>query len=196
MGSGDCMTLNSKMTSLADGFRARFNTKDKLGIDDMIKLITPPKQIVLVPAGSLKALYSDVDGTRKGYTTETYDRVSWHLRVLWYLDHDTYVSYKSMQNTSQALSLIKNGQSFTMQISLHLNDDGSGASAPINYWLYESQYLTKKQTTCSQGSNYTFELPVSSKTVQTAKGLSVIMHPDNRNFQVDLKSISITLIAK
>lgn len=184
------MSLDDKMTSLADACRARFNTKDKLGIDDMIKLITPPKQIVLVPAGSLKALYSDVDGDRKGYTTETHGRVSW------YLDHDTYVSYKSMQNTSQALSLIKNGQSFTMQISLHLNNDGSGASAPINYWLYESQYLTKKQTTCSQGSNYTFELPVSSKTVQTAKGLSVIMHPDNRNFQVDLKSISITLIAK
>lgn len=184
------MLLDDKMTKLADACRARFNTKDKLGIDDMIKLITPPKQIVLVPAGSLKALYSDVDGNRKGYTTEAYHRVSW------YLDHDTYVSYKSMQNTSQALSLIKNGQSFTMQISLHLNDDGSDASAPINYWLYESQYLTKKQTTCSKGSNYTFELPVSSKTVQTAKGLSVIMHPDNRNFQVDLKSISITLIAK
>lgn len=184
------MLLDDKMTSLADACRERFNTKDKLGIDDMIKLITPPKQIVLVPAESLKALYSDVDGNRKGYTTEIHGRVSW------YLDHDTYVSYKSMQNTSQALSLIRNGQSFTMQISLHFNDEGSGASAPINYWLYESQYLTKKQTTCSQGSDYTFELPVSSKTVQTANGLSVIMHPDNRNFQVDLKSISITLIAK
>lgn len=35
-------SLTDKMTLLANGFRQRFNTKDKLDIDDMIKLIALP----------------------------------------------------------------------------------------------------------------------------------------------------------
>lgn len=36
------MSIDSEMTELADGFRKRFSVSSKLGIDDMIKLVTPP----------------------------------------------------------------------------------------------------------------------------------------------------------
>lgn len=42
MESGDGMSLQTKMTSLASACRKRFGGTSKLSIDDMIKLVTPP----------------------------------------------------------------------------------------------------------------------------------------------------------
>lgn len=47
------MTLSQELTELADGFRKRFNKTDKLSIQDMIKLVTPPKYPCLVDEGKI-----------------------------------------------------------------------------------------------------------------------------------------------
>lgn len=192
MGGAQSSSLFSKMTALANACRARFNTKDKLGIDDMIKLITPPKQIVLVPAGSLKGLYANVDATR-----ETYTEVIAGGKKTWYLDHDTYISYKSMKNAEKAFDLIKNGQQFTMEVDFSLPKDWGNPNqqAPLNYWTYGNP-TGKKSMTCKPENAYSFSLPVNNKVVKTVKDLSVVCHPDFRNFLIDLASVSVTLVAK
>lgn len=53
-------TLNDKMTALADACRKRFKTTDKLSLDDMIKLVTPPAMPNLV-ANTDKDI--SIDGT-------------------------------------------------------------------------------------------------------------------------------------
>lgn len=44
-------SLDQTLTELADGFRKRFKVTDKLSLQDMIKLVEPPKGTLLVNSG-------------------------------------------------------------------------------------------------------------------------------------------------
>ena len=46
--------LFEDLSQLADGFRQRFNITDKLTLDDMIKLITPPIGLTIFSQENLR----------------------------------------------------------------------------------------------------------------------------------------------
>lgn len=58
------MTLSQELIELADGFRKRFNKTDKLSIQDMIKLVTPPKYPQIIEPGKMVMKTASADFTR------------------------------------------------------------------------------------------------------------------------------------
>ena len=98
------MSLIGKFTELANACRKRFETTSQLSIDDMIKLITPPPTIILIPKGQLYFTVSARDGVPQG---------GWGI-----------IPSSEINNASKYLNMAKNGA--IVRLHLYIKDNQHG----------------------------------------------------------------------
>lgn len=100
------MSMNDKLTSLADATRKRFDVAGVLTFDDMIKLVTPPG-IFLVPKGQLYFTASASDSISQG---------GWGI-----------IPSDEIRDANKNLVLAKAGA--TVRLHLYIKDDQHGTAA-------------------------------------------------------------------
>jgi hypothetical protein len=162
------MSLASEMTLLADGFRKRFSTTDRLTIADMIKLVTPPKYPFLIPTNGWRIAHN-----YNGALTD--DGGSTILSGFSIILASTMKNYDLLKKLHSAgdvtirfhiVPLEINGGSSTSAITTCFDGQRSVIHIPLKIGVESTQDLTLSKTELTGGNLNLYIICQSASTVQ------------------------------
>lgn len=163
------MTLQTKMILLADGFRQRFNKTDQLSIDDMIKLVTPPKNPLLLEPG--KFHFSN------GYSSNNktnFDGSS--------IPGSCFITYDLYHNADKMMELHEKGN---FKLVAHLKSVGKNSG--VVEWCFDGMQSTAKWDGVSETSTLT--VPAEFSLTETTA-----LYFQGNNNRVDLSQSYFELV--